>query len=480
MSRPSGVTAEETYDTAYNPDQTLTTNYDQTENNAPSAAAQSAPAPTTPAAGPGTRFGLSKNLGALREIPVFEPENEGGVKVGDFLEAVENAAFLGNLDPDDLMKIMPMRLRGPAKSFFRTFLASKQVAQGQERLGALWPDFKKGLSDRFRRTTDPMARLLQLTSCQQGDTETVRGYAQRVKDLAYKTWPQFTQSQDETTQRLGDSLIYQHFLKGLKPDNIERIHLKGIRDIETAILELTNKETFAELQRSAGRQARVNSVGSSAAEVGEAAQLRSEMAGLKETVTAHMAETAELLRAHVTAVQSLTIQQADGVAADQYDYQMSSMVNAVGGLPRLPQYPILRAPTPAPRGLGSAPPRLAGPSRASVSCFNCGGPHFRRNCPSSVPNPRANATGGGAGYRMPAPQNWGAPWAPPHPRGMGGPSRPNGPVAGAPPVPPAWAHQQGWGQNWTQANPTVGGRSARQSAPPTGGQAAYQGQSLNW
>ena len=43
--------------------------------------------------------------------------------MGDFLEAVENAAFLGNLDPDDFIKIMPVRLRGPANSFYGTFLA---------------------------------------------------------------------------------------------------------------------------------------------------------------------------------------------------------------------------------------------------------------------------------------------------------------------------------------------------------------------
>ena len=56
-----------------------------------------------------------KNLGALREIPEFDPDKEGGVGVGDFLEAVENAAFLGDLNADDLMRIIPMRLRGSAK-----------------------------------------------------------------------------------------------------------------------------------------------------------------------------------------------------------------------------------------------------------------------------------------------------------------------------------------------------------------------------
>ena len=207
--------------------------------------------------------GRVKNLGALREIPVFEPEKDGGVSVNDFLEAVQNAASLGNLDLDDVMRVMPMRLKGPAKGYYRTFLSSKQVGPNPEgrSLGHLWPDFKRGLRDRFRKTTDPVAYLMQLTNCQQGDTETARGYAQRVKTLAYKTWPQFTQSQDEPTRRMGESLIYQHFLKGLKPNHIERIHLKGIRDMDTAVLELTNKETFDALQRNGGRTMKVNMIG---------------------------------------------------------------------------------------------------------------------------------------------------------------------------------------------------------------------------
>ncbi|KAF0294857.1 hypothetical protein FJT64_000710 [Amphibalanus amphitrite] len=96
---------------------------------------------------------------------------------------------------------------------------------------------------RFRKPTEPVAHLLQPTSCQQGDTETAQGYAQRLKSLAYKTWPQFTQSQDEPIRQLDEKLIYQHFLNGLKPSKLDRIHLKSIGDTDTAMIELTNKET---------------------------------------------------------------------------------------------------------------------------------------------------------------------------------------------------------------------------------------------
>ena len=366
-----------------------------------------------------------KNLGALREIPGFEPDKEGGVNVGEFVEAVENVAKLGNLDNDDLMRVMPMRLQGAARGFYRTFLASKPVSLDGSGLGYLWKDFKQGLKDRFRRTTDSVAHLMQLTNIQQGDTETVRSYAQRVKTLAYKTWPQFTQSQDATTRRLGDTLIYQHFLKGLKPQNIERVHLKGIRDLDMAVLELTNKETFDDLQRTGGRAYKVNNI--STAEPSGADELRGVVQDLKETVSAHMAETAELLRAHALAMQPTPAPHAEpgpypahggaymgqpsviggghtgygpygqcppgmpltsgmpmagygtsgmpltsGVPMADYGQQEAGpveweqSVNAVGYQPRLPQFPILRPG--APRVPASAPLRSSLPGRAPVAC----------------------------------------------------------------------------------------------------------------
>ena len=398
-------------------------------------------------------FNSSKNLGALREIPVFEPDAEGGVNVNDFLEAVDNAAFLGNLDNNDVMRVMPMRLRGAAKGYYRTYLVSKRVNPENMGLGALWPDFKRGLKDRFGKATDSVANLMQLTRCQQADTESARSYAQRVKTLAYKTWPTFTQSQDESTRLMGESLIYQHFLKGLKPDNIERIHLKGIKDLDAAVLELTNKETFDSLQRTGDRTARVNLVGEGMPT--DAEQLRGEMRELKDTISAHITETAELLRAHAYVTQSAPksysgagmqppmsedTRRSRGMAmigspgaqvappcaddangqgrwgyATRSEPQLSypgapgigepmwegyeHPVYAVEYQPRLPQYPILRPA--APRGVVTMSSRPNGQLRAAVACFNCHGPHYVRYCPNRARFAAPGNFGGGRGIAGP-------------------------------------------------------------------------------
>ena len=57
----------------------------------------------------------------------YDPDREerGGVTIRDFLESATGAATLGNLDGDDLMQVMPMRLQGAAKTFYRTFMESK-------------------------------------------------------------------------------------------------------------------------------------------------------------------------------------------------------------------------------------------------------------------------------------------------------------------------------------------------------------------
>ena len=420
----------------YMPEPSQNTGYSQARNpNDETGPAASNSAPSAP---------QHKNLGALREIPIFEPEKEGGVSVTDFLEAVGNAASLGNLEPNDIMRVMPMRLRGPAKGFWRTFLASRPIGANPETrpLGYLWPEFKTGLKDRFCKPTDPVAHLMKLTGCQQGDTETARGYAQRVRMLAFKTWPQFTQSQDEATRRMGESLIYQHFLKGLKPNNIERIHLKGIRDMDTAVLELTNKETFDALQRAAGRPVRVNLIGGEEGDRSEVDDLREAVKDLRATVSAHMAETAELLRAHATATLPTPGSYAEAEGCDPYGMSYAAgaseiqgatgggyepygqpgadpypSVNAVGYgpyggapppappravsgpgyRPRLPQFPILQRP-PAPRGLAPVPFRSAAPVRAPVACYNCRGPHMVRDCPSLVrPGAGGYQTNGPAG-----------------------------------------------------------------------------------
>ena len=97
----------------------------------------------------------------------YDPDR--GITIRDFLESAAGAASLGNLDGGDLMRIMPMRLLGAGKAFYRTYMESNGLDPRDPDLGRHWEDFRVALRDRFRKTTDLVSTLMQLANCQQED-----------------------------------------------------------------------------------------------------------------------------------------------------------------------------------------------------------------------------------------------------------------------------------------------------------------------
>ena len=381
--------------------------------------------------------GGPKNLGALREVLNYDPDREdrGGVTVRDFLESAAGAASLGHLDGRDLMQVMPMRLQGAAKAFYRTFMESKGLNETSPRLGNHWGEFKEALKDRFRKSTDSVTTLLNLANCRQGDKESVRAYAQRVKTMAIKLWPALLQSQDPSNQNVAKTLVYQHFQKGLRPNMLEYLNLKDINDMDQAVNELSRKETFDQAQKERfGGQVNMISESPSAAEA-KVAQLQEQMSDLTTTVSAYMAETTELVRGQMAAM-SASLQHPNeqiwdghhagpnnyGDQAEYLPYDDSpeypdwshptfgnghELVNAVQYQPRLPQYPIIRPPLPT--GQNQYGPR--------GGCNYCGGPHMWRFCPH-LPYQHTYASGVPYQTRLPQPgARAGYPARPPRPTG---------------------------------------------------------------
>ena len=347
-----------------------------------------------------------KNLGALREVVTYDPDREerGGVTIRDFLESATGAATLGNLDGDDLMQVMPMRLQGAAKTFYRTFMESKGLNPSSPALGSHWDEFRQALRDRFKKSTDSVTTLMHLANCRQGDKESVRAYAQRVKSMAIKLWPTLLHSPDPTNQDLADSLIFQHFQKGLRPHLLEYLSLKDIHGMDQAVIELTRKETFdqAQKERYGGQVNMISDSRGSGYSPTQVDHLQKQMADLQTTVSAYMAETTGLVREQLATAapaypesihQHWSEYQAgyspyenashDGPCPPEPNLPVTDwspldmpaghygMVNAVEFQPRLPQYPIIRPPMPA--GQAQVGPR--------GGCNYCGGPHMWRQCP---------------------------------------------------------------------------------------------------
>ena len=336
-----------------------------------------------------------RNLGALREVLNYDPDREdrGGITIDDFLESAIGAATLGNLEESDLMQVMPMRLQGAAKAFYRSYMDNKGITPQSPSVGAWWDDFKEALEARFKKPTDSVVTLMKLANCRQGEKENVRAYAQRVKAMAIKLWPSLLQSQDPSSQEVADTLVYQHFQKGLRPHLLEYLNLKDIKTLDLAVTELSRKETFDQTQKERfGGQ--VNMVSGAASVSDETVtKLQEQMSDLKTTVSAYMAETTEMIRGQMASVGTALPEPHPEYWPDHFDCDMYQgdpalgfdepdppipaesdgydMVNAVEYRPRLPQYPMLRQPMPA--GQGQYGPR--------GGCNYCGGPHQWRQCP---------------------------------------------------------------------------------------------------
>ena len=141
-----------------------------------------------------------------------------------------------------------------------------------------------------------VSTLMSLANCRQGDKESVRAYAQRIKTLAIQLWPALLQSQDPSNQDIANTLVYQHFQKGLRPNLMEFLNLKDIKNLDQAVIELSRKETFDQTQRERfGGQ--VNAVISDPSAVDAAvSRLQKQMTELQTTVTAYMAETTQMVR----------------------------------------------------------------------------------------------------------------------------------------------------------------------------------------
>ena len=114
--------------------------------------------------------------------------------------------------------------------------------------------------------------------------------------------PALLQRQDPSNQNVAKTLVYQHFQKGLRPNMLQYLNLKDVNGMDQAVNELPRMETFHQAQKERfGVQVNMISEGPSAAEA-KVAQLQEQVSDLVTTVSAHMAETTEMVRGQMAAM----------------------------------------------------------------------------------------------------------------------------------------------------------------------------------
>jgi hypothetical protein len=139
---------------------------------------------------------IPKDLSLVTLIPSWSGTS-ASCDLQKFLNSVDTTADLGNWDEKDKIRVATLKLVDTARDFYdaTTELHVKDVT---------WNAFKKCFQDRFRDARTDQFHFLNLHRAHQAQSESVRDFADRVRNLARKITPQ---TEDPVAQRMCNDLI---------------------------------------------------------------------------------------------------------------------------------------------------------------------------------------------------------------------------------------------------------------------------------
>ena len=151
---------------------------------------------------------LHKDLSLISIVPKWSGA-EADTPVEDFLASIEGAAKTARWDGTDCLRIATLRLRDPAKAFYKS---SHKLQAGD----ATWEGFKSAFRDRFKDAHTDQYHFLKLQTAKQGKAEGPQEFADRCKNLAEKI---MLKVNDSAAQRI-------------QTENVDRIVLRAMyRDL---------------------------------------------------------------------------------------------------------------------------------------------------------------------------------------------------------------------------------------------------------
>jgi len=127
----------------------------------------------------------------------------------EFLNSVDTTADLGNWDDKDKVRAANLKLVDAAGSIYD---ATPELHQDIK-----WTDFKKLFLDRFKDSRIDQFLFSQLHSAQQGQKETVRDFADRVRNLARQVTPETNDPEEQRMINLQTTrMMIASFTNGLR------------------------------------------------------------------------------------------------------------------------------------------------------------------------------------------------------------------------------------------------------------------------
>jgi hypothetical protein len=128
-----------------------------------------------------TRPPVTKDLSFLGMVPKWS-RTDKAVPLHEFFEILESTARVGNWTQEDQIRIAAMRLTDVARIFYNGALE----LHGND---VTWTAFKNAFYQRFRDVRTDQFHFTQLQSAKQRKDESPQEFADRCRNLAYKTVP---------------------------------------------------------------------------------------------------------------------------------------------------------------------------------------------------------------------------------------------------------------------------------------------------
>jgi hypothetical protein len=155
-----------------------------------------------------TRPPVTKDLPLIAMVPKWSGTDKA-VPLYEFFEILERTACVGNWTQDDLIRIAAMRLTDVARIFYNGALE----LHGND---VTWTTFKNAFYQSFRDARTDQFHFTQLQSAKQRKDVSPQDYADRCRNLGYKTVPK---AEDPVQQKWhyeqAERMLLASFISGL-------------------------------------------------------------------------------------------------------------------------------------------------------------------------------------------------------------------------------------------------------------------------
>lgn len=173
-------------------------------------------------------------LSALTAIPQFSGHNKTTIR--EFIKSVSAVGKLTKCTDEQLAELAKLKLTGLANAFL----------ESQPELEVLhWTALSASLKTRFGDPEGPQAKRYLLRDCTQNNSETVRDYLIRLKQIGYLT---IKPTENDTEKKIREEImqeeLLEQFMRGININLRHAVYSANPTTLEKAAVEAQRQERF--------------------------------------------------------------------------------------------------------------------------------------------------------------------------------------------------------------------------------------------